>query len=139
MGKYGLAAVRAAERLSQPGTEESPREAWNSAVRDEFPHSESSQKKGCPRDAFLSLCEMGLLKNVPKGDYTRSVENKNYTIDAIKLLKKYPQLLKPENEKELWRMVTDGSSKTPNHQMEVITTLWREGLLRGAIGEHNIV
>jgi hypothetical protein len=55
MGKYGRCAVGAVDRVRN--REVDPLTAWNASARAVFPNSESSQKKGCPKDAFLGLCE----------------------------------------------------------------------------------
>jgi len=39
--------------------------------------------KGCPRGAFLELCEAGMIKGIASGKYTRSKRNKEYAIDAV--------------------------------------------------------
>jgi hypothetical protein len=46
----------------------------------------SAQKKGCPRGAFLGLCEEGLVKGIPAGNYTTSKDNKAYAVRAAELL-----------------------------------------------------
>lgn len=130
MGKYGKAAVIASQILVKPKTM-TPRDAWDTAVAQVFPDSESSQTKGCPRDTFLSLCEMGLLENVPTGSYTKSIKNKSYATLAIAKLRDNPELL--EDEKRLWQIVTDGANKAPNYQMDVITTLWRQKLIQNVL------
>jgi hypothetical protein len=45
------------------------------------------KKKGCPKGTFLGLCEEGLVKGIPKGNYTKSVKNKKYAIKAVTVLK----------------------------------------------------
>lgn len=130
MGKYGKAAVLASQILVRPKTM-TPREAWNTAVAHVFPDSESSQTKGCPRDTFLALCEIGLLENVPPGSYTKSVKNKSYASRAIASLRVNPQLI--EDEKGLWQIVTDGANKASNYQMDVVTTIWRQNLVRNGL------
>lgn len=130
MGKYGKAAEIATDLLRK-ATARTPRDAWNEAVALVFPDSKSSQKKGCPRDTFLALCEMGLLENVPASSYTKLVKNKSYAMRAIALLRENPRLL--DAEKCLWQIVTDGADKVPNYQMDVVTTLWRQRLIRNEL------
>jgi hypothetical protein len=124
MGKYGRAAVQAAELL-RSGKFREPRAAWDAAVGKIFPDSASAQNKCCPRDAFLSLCELGLVDSVAPGRYTRSVKNKSYVMRAVELLRVNPEL--SNNENELWRAVLAGERKAPNHQMEVVVTIIRRG------------
>ncbi len=70
---------------------------------------------------------MGVVKNVPAGNYTDSVKNKNYVVRAFGALQSNPAL--SGDEKTLWKIATDGADKTPNHQMDVLTTLFRRGFL----------
>ena len=100
-------------------------EELSSAV---FPDSEASQKKGCPKDAFLGLCEAEIISGIAGESYTRSVLNKGYALTAVELLKKYPTL--SDNEDALWQAVQGANSKAHNSQMDVVTTLWRLGLLK---------
>ena len=56
MGKYGHAAILATN-IVRKDQSISPRIAWDTAVGMIFQDSTSSQQKGCPRNAFLGLCE----------------------------------------------------------------------------------
>lgn len=124
--KYGQAAKVAAQLLLAR-EEIAPRAAWTRAVAKIFQDSLSSRNKGCPRSSFLALCEFGAIKNVPKGAYTSSVENKRYMDRALRALFADPSLL--HNEKRLWQITTNNSGIVPNGQIEVLTTLWQEGLV----------
>ena len=126
MGKYGDAAIEATTFLLT-GKENSPLEAWASAVRAIFPKSISSQRKGCPKTAYLGLCEEGLIRGVPPGKYTRASGNKSYAISAVKLLRKEPALA--GNKEMLWSKVMRGERKRPNNQMDVVIALWKRGLI----------
>jgi len=126
MGKYGDAAIKA-NRFLLTGRANSPSQAWSSAVKTIFPQSVSSQKKGCPKTTYLSLCEEGLIKGVPHGKYTRSSKNKCYAIDAVKLLKQEPALA--SDQELLWAKVIMGERKTPNNQMDVVIALWKENMI----------
>jgi hypothetical protein len=126
MARYGDAAVRAVALVRQ-GDEQSPVRAWDIAVVEAFPHSKSSQEKGCPRSAFLGLCESGRVKGVPAGTYTRSKKNKEYALIAMDLLKQNPALA--SDVSLLWNMVVAGAPKAPNHQMAVVGALWTADLL----------
>jgi len=79
MNKYGQAAVRAV-RLINIGSISSPVDAWERATSEIFGKGTSSQKKGCPRGAFLGLCEDGKVLGIPPGKYTSSTKNKSYAI-----------------------------------------------------------
>ena len=64
MGKYGDAAVQATNLIRQGGYH--PRDAWKTAVRHQFPTQKSAREKGCPRAAYLGLCEAGIVRGWPK-------------------------------------------------------------------------
>ena len=127
MGKYGNVAKTA---VSLPRTEKAkdPIDAWEIAVHDIFPNSESSRKKGCPRSTFLGLCESGYIAGARKGKYTKSVKNKNYAIEALKLLITNQNLL--HDSKCLWELVLDGEKKQQNSQMDVVISLWQNDMIQ---------
>jgi Family of unknown function (DUF6979) len=130
MAKYGRAAVLAHELVVQDAR--TPEYAWTLAMAAIFPDSPSSQQKGCPKTTFLGLCEEGLVRGIDPGKYTTSVDNKSYAIKAMQLLQLDPSLA--TNEDLLWSKVMNGAEKTPNSQMDVVTTLWQHGLInRNAI------
>ena len=119
--KYGDVAIKAASLVDKEWF--TPREAWNKAASEVFENSPSSAQKGCPRTAFLSLCELGLVKGVAKGFYVKSNSNKEYTISA------YHKLLNSREKfsrSELWKTVSD---KTHNSQIDVLFGLYIQGLL----------
>jgi hypothetical protein len=126
MHKYGLAAIKAVELVTS-GLAKGPAYAWEKATTEIFESGTSSQKKGCPRDAFLGLCEDGLVKGIPGGCYTRSKKNKAYAVRAVRVLKETPK--STYDPSELWSEVI-GSRKTHNGQMNVVLSLWGAGLLR---------
>lgn len=119
--KYGQVAVIATE-IQHRGKCNSPREAWNGTAEIVFPDSQSLRDKGCPRCAYLGLCEDGLVRGVSHGNYTNSEDNKRYAVDAVSELRKNPNL----TERELWERVAP-KGKTPNHQMGVVLALWEKG------------
>jgi hypothetical protein len=125
MGKYGEAAIHAASLVAK-GKAASPIDAWKQAMAQIFRDSESSQNKGCPRATFLGLCENGLVVAVPAGKYTRSADNKRYAVEAVRQLTVNPDLV--QDHKKLWYLVAGGTKKE-NSQMDVVTALWREGLI----------
>lgn len=125
MGKYGKTAKIAIELLKRNKIND-PVNAWELAVSQVFPHSESSRRKSCPKNAFLGLCEDGYVLDIEKGEYTRSKKNKHYAIRALLLLNENPML----NEKELWGLVIDESEKKHNSQMDVVKILWDNKLIK---------
>ncbi len=132
MTKYGRTAITAV-RLFTTGLAESPRAAWSTAARDIFGPSTSSAEKGCPRDAFLGLCEEGLVRGIPAGQYTRSEKNKRYALDALTVLRRNPELA--THSRVLWDVVMGDEAKVHNGQMDVVTALWEQGLVVLRAGE----
>jgi hypothetical protein len=132
MGKYGRVALRATHLVRERSCR-SPVEAWSVAVREVFPTSPTSQKKGCPKGAYLGLCEAGLVDRIPRGTYTDSEDNKAYAVEAVRLLLRDPSLADPGARDggalKLWMAVMNGECKTPNGQMDVVLALWSEGLI----------
>ena len=90
--KYGKSALRAVELIRNNYIND-PKEAWEKSTIEIFGKGSASQQKGCPRGAFLGLCEEGMVKGVPAGDYCTSQKNKTYAIKAVNLLKHDPDYL----------------------------------------------
>lgn len=65
--------------------------------------------------------------NVPSGNYTRSKKNKEYALRALVLLRTVPGIA--EDDHALWTQVVRGEAKTSNQQMDVVISLWKNGLL----------
>jgi hypothetical protein len=126
MPKYGEAAVAAVQMLTQGGAKDAP-EAWNCAVKKFFPGRPASQLKGCPRGAFLGLCQEGLVEGVPTGTYTKSQLNKQYAVAALRILQRRPALV--DDRAQLWHLAVGQKSKAHNSQMDVVIELFRQGLV----------
>lgn len=127
MGKYGETALQAV-KMVQNGSAEDPISAWNQAAFRMFPNSKASQEKGCPKGAFLGLCQERKVKGIPAGSYTRSNLNKVYAVQALNIL---CTSSKRPSERELWAKLQDNdpSKKQYNQQMDVVLTLHDKGLL----------
>ncbi len=125
MGRYGKAAVKAANLILSTGI--NPSQAWDIATSKEFGKGTHSQKKGCPKGAFLGLCESGMLKGTSIGNYTNSSENKLYAVRAARALKKNPELA--YSRELLWDKISYGKSVSHNDQLDVVISLWNEGLI----------
>ena len=127
MGKYGQIAVVSA-KLAQ--ITDDPERAWDLICGHVFGRESSGHLKGCPKGTFLGLCSAGKIVNIPKGDYTESKKNKNYALEAVKILPTLPELF---DMKELWEDVLKASGenldKQHNEQMDVVMMLWEEGLI----------
>jgi hypothetical protein len=117
-GKIAIGAMKLIEE------DMNPYDAWWEAAKKET-KSKHSQGKGCPRNAFLGLCEEGYIKGIEKGNYTSSIKNKGYAVDAFKIVSNN------ENEwkaMDLWREVI---IKPIDHsgQMHVVLALKEANLL----------
>jgi hypothetical protein len=126
MRSYGEVTIRAIH-LFTIGLVGSPKEAWSRAAGEIFGAGTSSARKGCPQNAFLGLCEEGLVKGIPGGQYTRSLKNKQYALDAIAVLRRNPELATDPDA--LWNSVMGNERKTHNCQMDVVVALWERGLV----------
>jgi hypothetical protein len=83
MNKYGLTAIKSVQKFRN---NYSIVEVWSNSAKEIFA-TKSSQEKGCPKGTFLGLCEEGLVKRIPKANYTKSVTKKEYALKAIEILK----------------------------------------------------
>lgn len=70
MGNYTKAAVAAHQLIVTRGTK--PVVAWEVALAS-ITKSDSSRKKGCPRETFLGLAYAGYLRQVKPDPYARSI------------------------------------------------------------------
>lgn len=122
--RYGEAALIAA-RMETYGKAITPSDRWNEATRKLYPTSPSAQRKGGPRFAFLSLCEAGLVKGIPIGQYAPSNKNKAYALRAVSLLNAGTH----KTVNALWAEVTDGEDVLHNSQMDVVLALWKNDLI----------
>jgi hypothetical protein len=122
--RYGEAALMATREDSSAGI--SPEARWESAMERLYPTSPAARKKGCPRGAFLGLCEEGLVKGIPAGRYSASKDNKAYAVRSAELLCEGRQSWSTSS---LWRAVTDDPEKTHNSQMDVVMALWKNDLI----------
>ena len=127
MGRYGTAALVAVARVGK-SEDHNPVTAWYTAVKEVFPTSKSQQRKGCPRGAFLGLCEEGLIRGVPRGRYTRSKLNKSYAVRAIDLIQADVTLTR--DLQRLWQKIMGGTTMSENGQMDVVAALWDAGLIQ---------
>lgn len=119
--KYGEIAIKAVSILRSNKKKLGPREAWQEACLS-LQISEAMREKGCPRDAFLGLCEAGYIDGVPEGEYTRSKKNKDYALKAYSLIKSNPDKYLEMNKKEFWNEVS-GKAISHNSQLDVVLSL----------------
>jgi hypothetical protein len=128
--KYGEAALIAA-RMETYGKPLSPSARWQGAAEKLYPTSPSAQRKGGPRFAFLSLCEAGLVKGIPPGQYAPSNKAKAYALRAVALLNAGTH----KTVNALWAEVTDGEEIPHNSQMDVVLALWKNDLIVRGVPE----
>ena len=121
--RYGEAALLAAREVSSSFD---PVARWKSAMETLYPTSPLARKKGCPRGAFLGLCEEGLVKGIPAGQYGASKDNKAYAVRAAELLTAGTQTW---SISALWQAVTEDSEKAHSSQMDIVLALWKNGLI----------
>lgn len=122
--RYGEAALIAA-RMETYGKPLSPADRWSEATKKLYPTSPIAQRKGGPRFAFLSLCEAGLVKGIPAGQYAPSNKNKAYALRAVGLLNAGTH----NSVNALWAEVTDGEDIPHQSQMDVVLALWKNDLI----------
>lgn len=122
--RYGEAALVAA-RMETYGKAITPMERWNQAVKQLYPTSPSAQRKGGPRNAFLTLCEAGLVKGIPAGQYAAANKNKPYASRAVSLLVAGTHT----TVSALWAEVLDGDDVPHSSQMDVVLALWKNDLI----------
>lgn len=123
---YPRVAIEAS-RLAATGVD--PVKAWSNRAAEVFVDKPAAEVKNCPKSAFLGLAEAGLIKGVPPGQYTRSVDNRRYAEAAVQLLFDNPAWsVDPQG---LWSAVAEqDGKKRHNGQMHVVIALWRAGALR---------
>jgi hypothetical protein len=123
--RYGEAAILAARQGASGGN---PMAQWEKALEKLYPTSPVARQKNGPRGAFLGLCEEGLVKDVPAGDYSSSKDNKAYAVRAVALLTAAEQHW---SKSALWHGVTGGAEKQENGQIDVVLALWNNDLIVG--------
>ena len=113
--KYAKIAVKAFEYINAGYSAE---KAWEKASCESYKKGSHSQKKGCPRNAFLGLTSnsQALAKS----------KNSLYALKALDILRKNPNSNFSINE--LWLLVVE-KPKIHNSQMNIVLALWNNGLI----------
>jgi hypothetical protein len=122
--RYGEAALMAV-RMELYGKALTPAERWQDAVQKLYPTALPAQNKKSPRGAFLGLCEAGLVKGIPAGNYASGNRNKDYAVAAVALLRAGTH----KTVSQLWSAVTDSDGTQHASQMDVVLALWKNGLI----------
>ena len=128
MASYQEVAVIAANFLSG-GNCSDPADAWAKAASKVFSASASLRDKGCPRAAFLGLCDEGYVDGLGPSGHPRRSKNGEYAVEAVQVLRRNKFLVSQPNL--LWKKVA-GNAKTQNHQMDVVVGLGEAGMLEGS-------
>jgi hypothetical protein len=129
MADFGTVAVNVAKRWAENKSID-PHKVWAEECL-KAGLSDSLVRKGCPKGTFLGLCEEELVKDIDKGNYTKSIKNKSYGLAAVKILAKNPSLT--NSPYELWDAILEevpDRCQTPNHQMDVVIELWVNNLIK---------
>ena len=121
---YGRAAISAARMLGE-GTTTDPARAWDRAISRETDSSES-RRKSCPRGAFLELCTAGVVKGCEGKPSLLRGSNGEYAIEILNVIRTDEDLI--SDRQGLWR-VAAGKGKKENGQVDVVVSLWKEGLV----------
>lgn len=118
-----------AVRMELYGKALSAGERWEDAVRKAYPTTPIGQKKSGPRQAFVGLCEAGLVKGVEADEAAPATSavnrNKAFAVKAVELLRAGTH----KTVTELWGAVTDGDEVEHASQMDVVLALWKNGLI----------
>lgn len=126
-GNYGKASLIAHDKIKNQ--KQTPVVAWVEAIK-----KINCCEKDCAKSTFLGLCEEGLIKDVKEGNYSRSVRNKKYALEAVGILKS-KQITKSELTADyLWKKLIsnkniNNQTKSYNQQMDVVLALWAAGLI----------
>jgi len=121
--RYGQAAILAAQQASNGAN---PEALWEDALEKLYPTSPVARKKNGPRGAFLGLCEEGLVKGIPAGQYAASKANKDYAVRAVALLAEGGRSW---STSALWEAVSGAPGKKHNSSMDVAMALWKNDLI----------
>ena len=125
MGNYGRAAVQTVLNYDD---EVDLREQWTSAISKETT-SKSSINKGCPRAAFLGLCELGVVKDIPSKDYKAGEDNERHALELLALAKENPNITAAECFR-LYQNSNHSLPKNHNGQADVVISLLEAGLIK---------
>ena len=125
MSMYGRAAITAARMLEQ-GTPSNPEAAWARAISRETKSSES-RRKSCPRGAFLELCAAGVIPGCEARPSLFRGPNGEYALRILKAIRADEELV--SDGERLWSTAVRRAKKRENGQVDVVVSLWKEGLI----------
>ena len=117
--QYAVVAKEAYLLIVQEG--KTFEDAWDISAQKNTT-KDSIRYKGCPKHAFLGLCESGNLTNIPA---TKTSDNINYRYAKYALTEchKYPALSTSQIWEKLKQHFPNGSSRH-NCQLHVVKGVW---------------
>jgi hypothetical protein len=121
--RYGEAAILTARAEAEYRSH--PADRWTEVIQRLYPTSPTAQRKSGPRHAFLTLCEAGLVKGIPAGQYAAAHRGKTYATRAVSLLEAGTHT----TINTLWAEVSDGEDAHHSGQMDVVLALWKNNLI----------
>jgi len=124
--RYGEAALLASapQKLKLP-----PRVRWQTAMNELYPSSAAAREKGGPRNAYLGLCEAGMVVGVSTKEDAASRKSMNYAVRAAELLLANQQHW---SISALWSAVCDDPKRKHTGQMDVVMALYKNHRLQEA-------
>lgn len=129
MNKYAKVAIEVAEELQSMKKEKQEEinlgDLWKEKC-EENEFKEASIKKVCPRLAFIGLCENNLIKGIEIKNSDKESLNKNYAVEAVKVLKNDKRNY---TSKELWEEIGN-KDKKHNSQMNIVLVLWEKEMIK---------
>ena len=125
MGIFGKTAVDAV-KLLRKDIKYTSLEAWQKAIVFNT-SSEESRKKGCPRSAFIGLCDEGYILGILATKIKKRSKNSIYSTEAAKYL--LENNLKEITIKELWQKIEEPKPINENGQMQLVIALWQNKLI----------
>lgn len=125
MGIYGTAAI---QTVLNYDSEVDLREQWVNAISKETTSADSIDKS-CPKGAFLGLCELGIVKNIPLKDYKAGEDNKRHAIGLLALAKANPNITAAKCFK-LYQKSDNGLPDHHNGQADVVISLLEAGFIK---------
>lgn len=125
MGIYGQAAVQTVLNYDD---KMNLREQWTNAISKETT-SKPSIEKSCPKGAFLGLCELSLVKNIPSNDYKAGVANKRHAKELLAIAIENPNITAIECFR-LYQKNNNGLPKNHNGQADVVISLLEANLIK---------
>jgi uncharacterized protein DUF6979 len=126
MGQHGRIAHHVVRRVVADGV--NPETTWAEVAAELYGNSPALQMHGSACSTFLGLCAAGFVVGVPVGEYQHSARDKNYGLEAVKILGEEPTLVFDQDT--LWRHVLKGRDVRHNAQMDVVCTLYRANLIK---------